>query len=47
MAKVLPLVERAYAVARQEGFPLTRGEAGPDRPSSCLIGKIHFSWRRG
>jgi predicted O-methyltransferase YrrM len=30
------LVQQAYDVARQAGFPLTRQEAGPDRPSACL-----------
>ncbi len=35
-----PLVERANALARQLGFPLTREEAGPDRnnPSASLPG---------
>lgn len=37
-----PLVERAYAVARQHGFPLTRQEAGPTRPSACLPGVGQF-----
>jgi predicted O-methyltransferase YrrM len=36
------LVERAYAAARQIGFPLTRQEAGPDRPSACLPGVGRF-----
>jgi predicted O-methyltransferase YrrM len=36
------LVERAYAVARQAGFPLTRQEAGPSRPSACLPGVGRF-----
>ena len=31
-----PLVTRAQAAARQAGFPLTREEAGPGRPSACL-----------
>jgi predicted O-methyltransferase YrrM len=37
-----PLVEQAYAVARQEGFPLTREQAGPARPSACLPGVGRF-----
>lgn len=37
-----PLVEQAYAVARQEGFPLSRAEAGPSRPSACLPGVGRF-----
>jgi predicted O-methyltransferase YrrM len=37
-----PLVTRAQAVARQSGFPLTREEAGPDRPSACLPGVGRF-----
>ncbi len=36
------LVERAYAVARKAGFPLTRQEAGPGRPSACLPGVGRF-----
>jgi predicted O-methyltransferase YrrM len=32
------LVERAYAVARQQGFPLSRDEAPPGAPSACLPG---------
>jgi predicted O-methyltransferase YrrM len=36
------LVMRAQAVARQSGFPLTREEAGPDRPSACLPGVGRF-----
>ena len=35
-AALPPLVGHAYAVARQEGFPLTRQEAGPSQPSACL-----------
>src|ERR1700755_2747813 len=31
-----PLVTAAQAAARQAGFPLTREEAGPGRPSACL-----------
>jgi hypothetical protein len=34
--KFSPLVARAHALARQAGFPLTRDEAGPGRPSACL-----------
>ena len=30
------LVEQAIGVARQQGFPLTRREAGPGRASACL-----------
>ncbi len=37
-----PLVEQAYAVARQQGFPLTREQAGPGRPSACLPGVGRF-----
>jgi predicted O-methyltransferase YrrM len=37
-----PLVEQAYAVARREGFPLSRAEAGPSRPSACLPGVGRF-----
>lgn len=37
-----PLVTRALAVARQSGFPLTREEAGPGRPSACLPGVGRF-----
>ena len=36
------LVEQAYTVARQEGFPLSRAEAGPSRPSACLPGVGRF-----
>lgn len=36
------LVVRACEVARQAGFPLTREEAGPDRPSACLPGVGRF-----
>jgi predicted O-methyltransferase YrrM len=36
------LVQRAVAVARTAGFPLTRQEAGPDRPSACLPGVGQF-----
>ena len=31
-----PLVEKAVALARQEGFPLTRQEAAPGQASACL-----------
>src|SRR5579863_8815811 len=37
-----PLVMRAQAAARQAGFPLTREEAGPGRPSACLPGVGRF-----
>jgi len=36
------VVSRAVAAARRLGFPLTRAEAGPDRPSSCLPGTGRF-----
>jgi predicted O-methyltransferase YrrM len=42
MEEFPPLVERARALARQAGFPLTREEAGPDRPSACLPGVGRF-----
>jgi len=42
MDEIPPLVERARAVARQLGFPLTREEAGPGRPSACLPGVGRF-----
>ena len=42
MDEIPPLVERARAVARQVGFPLTRQEAGPGRPSACLPGVGRF-----
>lgn len=31
-----PLVEQAIALARQQGFPLTRQDAAPGQPSACL-----------
>ena len=37
-----PLVTRAQAAARQAGFPLTREQAGPGRPSACLPGVGRF-----
>jgi predicted O-methyltransferase YrrM len=37
-----PLVEQAMAVARQEGFALTRQEAAPGQPSACLPGVGRF-----
>jgi predicted O-methyltransferase YrrM len=37
-----PLVARANALSRDVGFPLTREEAGPDRPSACLPGVGRF-----
>jgi predicted O-methyltransferase YrrM len=42
MEQFPPLVTRAQAVARQAGFPLTREQAGPDRPSACLPGVGRF-----
>jgi predicted O-methyltransferase YrrM len=42
MEQVPPLVIRAQAVARRAGFPLTREQAGPDRPSACLPGVGRF-----
>jgi len=36
MEEFPPLVARAQPLARQAGFPLTREEAGPSRPSACL-----------
>ncbi len=42
MTATPPLVEHAIAVARQEGFPLTRQEAGLSRPSACLPGVGRF-----
>jgi predicted O-methyltransferase YrrM len=36
MEQFPPLVTRARALARQAGFPLTREQAGPGRPSACL-----------
>src|SRR5436190_14090692 len=42
MEELPPLVQRACALARQVGFPLTRDEAGPGRPSACLPGVGQF-----
>jgi predicted O-methyltransferase YrrM len=42
MDEVPPLVARAHEAARQAGFPLTRAEAGPGRPSACLPGVGRF-----
>ena len=42
MDELPPPVARAQAAARQAGFPLTRAEAGPDRPSACLPGVGRF-----
>jgi hypothetical protein len=42
MDELPPLVARAHAAARRAGFPLTRAEAGPDRPSACLPGVGRF-----
>jgi hypothetical protein len=36
--QVPPLVAAAQAVARQQGFPLTREKAGPERPGNCWPG---------
>jgi predicted O-methyltransferase YrrM len=37
-----PLVAQAHDLARQAGFPLTRLEAGPGRPPTCLPGVGRF-----
>jgi predicted O-methyltransferase YrrM len=37
-----PLVARANALCKKVGFPLTRQEAGPDRPSACMPGVGRF-----
>jgi predicted O-methyltransferase YrrM len=37
-----PLVERANALARETGFPLTRQEAAPGVASACLPGVGRF-----
>jgi len=42
MEQFPPLVTRAQALARQAGFPLTREQAGPGRPSACLPGVGRF-----
>jgi predicted O-methyltransferase YrrM len=42
MDELPSLVMRAQAVARETGFPLTRQEAGPSRPSACLPGVGRF-----
>ena len=42
MEQFPPLVARAQAVARRAGFPLTREQAGPGRPSACLPGVGRF-----
>jgi predicted O-methyltransferase YrrM len=42
MEEFPPLVERARVVAGRAGFPLTREEADPDRPSTCLPGVGRF-----
>ena len=42
MEQLPPLVAAAEAVARELGFPLTREEAGPGRPSACLPGVGRF-----
>jgi predicted O-methyltransferase YrrM len=41
-ASVPPLVELAYANARQQEFPLTKDEAPAGRPSACLPGVGQF-----
>ena len=41
-ATVPQLVHRAYAVARAQGFALTRAEASAGRPSACLPGVGQF-----
>jgi predicted O-methyltransferase YrrM len=41
-ATVPRLVEQAYAVARQQGFPLTRDESPGGGPSACLPGVGRF-----
>jgi len=42
MEEFPPLVARAHALARQAGFPLTREQADPGRPSACLPGAGRF-----
>jgi predicted O-methyltransferase YrrM len=42
MDEVPDLVQRARALARELGFPLTRGEAGPGEPSASLPGVGRF-----
>jgi predicted O-methyltransferase YrrM len=42
MEELPPLVRQACTLARQIGFPLTRDEAGPGRPSACLPGVGRF-----
>jgi predicted O-methyltransferase YrrM len=42
MDQLPSVVMRAQAVAREAGFPLTRGEAGPGRASACLPGVGRF-----
>jgi predicted O-methyltransferase YrrM len=42
MEEYPPLVTRARVLARQAGFPLTREEASPGRPSACLPGVGRF-----
>ncbi len=37
-----PLVRRAYALADDLGFPLTRAEAGPAQPAASLPGTGRF-----
>jgi hypothetical protein len=40
MEELPPLVARAQSLARRAGFPLSREEAGPGRPSACLPGNV-------
>jgi predicted O-methyltransferase YrrM len=40
--KVPQLVDKAYAVARAQGFPLTREDARAGQPSACLPGVGRF-----
>lgn len=42
MEELPPLVARGHLAAAQAGFPLTRQEAGPGRPSACLPGTGRF-----
>jgi predicted O-methyltransferase YrrM len=42
MDELPPLVLRAQQMARELGFPLTRDEAGPGRPSASLPGTGRF-----
>jgi hypothetical protein len=42
LTELPPLVERANALARETGFPLTRQEAAPGIASACLPGVGRF-----